>query len=172
MDFNKYQTLANSTAIYPNRGKNLVYTVLGLNEEIGEAREKIALMDNEGLTKEVGDILWYVAMCATELNTSLESVANRRGLVAAQPVEKLFLELYHQSSLISGRAKKILRDHGGEITDEKKEVILNSLAKVLNLLNLIANFAGSSLEEVADINIKKLQARHQGGTLKGDGDNR
>ena len=88
MTFNEYQELAAGTAIYPKRGEiaGLTYTVLGLNGEAGEVAEKIkkALRDDDGviseaktyeLAKELGDVLWYVAETASQLNLSLGQIA-------------------------------------------------------------------------------------------------
>jgi len=84
--FDLYQDAAEATAVYPNKGDNLYYPALGLAGEAGEVCEKIKkiMRDQNGefdhnnvedLTKELGDVLWYVAMIAAELNLSLASVA-------------------------------------------------------------------------------------------------
>lgn len=85
-DFNTYQDRAWETAVYPNRGGNLTYTVLGLNGEAGEVAEKVKkiLRDRGGevddaarqaLAKELGDVLWYVAAVCSELGLSLADIA-------------------------------------------------------------------------------------------------
>ena len=86
MDFEEYQKRSRKTAIYPNKGNNFVYPVLGLVGESGEVAEKIkkVLRDNGGIVdetrkeeikKELGDVLWYLAQIATELDISLNEVA-------------------------------------------------------------------------------------------------
>src|SRR3989344_9473252 len=86
MDFSEYQKKSQKTAIYPNPGKNFVYPVLGLVGDAGEVAEKIKkiLRDDKGrltmkkrseLEKELGDVLWYIALLATELKLSLNEVA-------------------------------------------------------------------------------------------------
>lgn len=90
MDFNEYQKLAGETASYPDKGDNLIYPALGLAGEAGEAVDKIkkywrnqgitasralAYEDRLALIKEVGDVLWYIAALATELQIDLEDVA-------------------------------------------------------------------------------------------------
>lgn len=90
MTFNEYQTEARQTAQYPNLGENLLYPSLGLSGETGEVVDKIKkLWRNKGITdgsklsvedkfalvKELGDVLWYVAALANELDVSLERVA-------------------------------------------------------------------------------------------------
>ena len=85
-DFNIYQEKAWQTAVYPDRGSNLTYPVLGLNGEAGEVAEKFkkVLRDKGGvvdestrlaIAKELGDVLWYVAAACSELGLSMASVA-------------------------------------------------------------------------------------------------
>ncbi len=86
MTFEEYAGAAANTALYPNRGANLVYPTLGLVGESGEVAEKVKkiIRDHEGhltqslrqeLIKECGDVLWYLAAIAHELNTSLDEMA-------------------------------------------------------------------------------------------------
>ena len=86
MEFNEYQKKSRQTAIYPQAGKNFIYPTLGLTGESGEVAEKIkkVIRDKEGIVdgetrqaveKELGDVLWYVAQLATELNLSLNKIA-------------------------------------------------------------------------------------------------
>ncbi len=86
MDLNKYQEQSKKTALYPSQGSNLVYPTLGLVGEAGEIANKVKKIerDNKGVLSEkkrkeiqaeLGDVLWYVAQLATELNISLDRVA-------------------------------------------------------------------------------------------------
>jgi NTP pyrophosphatase (non-canonical NTP hydrolase) len=90
MNFNEYQDAAWSTAQYPDKGINLIYPALGLAGESGEAVDKIkkywrnfghtsaAHLDErqlDELSKELGDVLWYVAALASEMGYTLESIA-------------------------------------------------------------------------------------------------
>jgi NTP pyrophosphatase (non-canonical NTP hydrolase) len=94
MNFDEYQNRASQTAIYPDRGNNLAYPVLGLNGEAGEVAEKLKkiIRDHGGLvsddarqamSKELGDVLWYVAACCHELSISMNDVASAN-------IDKLF----------------------------------------------------------------------------------
>ena len=88
MNFTEYQELAKSTAIYPSRYAK-VYPALGLCGEAGEVAEKIKKVMRDGvdygyeeefkadLTKELGDVLWYVAALASDLDISLNVVAEK-----------------------------------------------------------------------------------------------
>ena len=83
--FDEYQYEAGDTATYPNKGDNLYYPALGLAGEAGEVCEKIKKIyrDKKGivskedkveLTKELGDVLWYVAALASEIDICLSEV--------------------------------------------------------------------------------------------------
>lgn len=79
---NDYQRLANRTAIYPGRLTDwgLGYVALGLTGEAGEFANKVKKIirdggDVDGLGAELGDVLWYVAVGATELGYTLEDIA-------------------------------------------------------------------------------------------------
>jgi NTP pyrophosphatase (non-canonical NTP hydrolase) len=93
MDLSQYQRESRRTAEYP-REAWLAYPALGLAGEAGEVAEhaKKAIRDDAGkvsderraaMSKELGDVLWYVAQLATELNLDLDQIAN-------QNLEKLF----------------------------------------------------------------------------------
>jgi NTP pyrophosphatase (non-canonical NTP hydrolase) len=91
MDFNEYQDLAAFTALYPEAGTGsqlaLAYVGLGLGET-GEVQGKIkkVIRDDGGMVSpgvrralmdELGDVLWYIAALARELNVSLDNIAER-----------------------------------------------------------------------------------------------
>ena len=86
MDFNDYQTKSRHTAKYPIIGHRVIYPTLGLVNEAGEVAGKIkkVFRDKEGqiseesreaLKAELGDVLWYIAQVATELDLSLDDIA-------------------------------------------------------------------------------------------------
>ena len=81
MDFKQYQQLAKTTAIYPENAK-IFYPTLGLAGEVGEICEKIKKyvrdgreLDKDDLTKELGDVLWYLSALSGDLGINLEDVA-------------------------------------------------------------------------------------------------
>lgn len=81
MEFKDYQSLAKTTAIYPENAR-ITYPCLGLAGEVGEVCEKVKkhirdgrVLDKEDLTKELGDVLWYLSALAGDLGIDLEDVA-------------------------------------------------------------------------------------------------
>lgn len=88
MGFDLYQEKAATTAIYP-RDAHTLYPILGLLGEAGELANKYkkvirdgAVVDREDYAKELGDILWYLSVVATDLKISL-------GYIADQNLKKL-----------------------------------------------------------------------------------
>jgi NTP pyrophosphatase (non-canonical NTP hydrolase) len=86
MNFSDYQTKSRKTAGYPAIGHPVIYPTLGLVNEAGEVAGKIkkVFRDKDGqinaetrevLKAELGDVLWYVAQVATELDLSLDEIA-------------------------------------------------------------------------------------------------
>jgi NTP pyrophosphatase (non-canonical NTP hydrolase) len=86
MDFNEYQSKSRKTAKYPEIGHAVIYPTLGLVNEAGEVAGKIkkVFRDKDGhitpeiraaLQAELGDVLWYLAQVATELDLTLEEIA-------------------------------------------------------------------------------------------------
>ncbi len=86
MNLDEYQSQALSTAVYTQWRDQLVCTTLGLNGEAGEVAEKVKKVirdraweftpaDLENIKKELGDVLWYLAVLAKTLGLSLEDVA-------------------------------------------------------------------------------------------------
>jgi len=82
MELNEYQELARSTAIYPKEF-SVIYPTLGLAGESGEVAEKVkkSIRDNHGefnkeaIQKELGDVMWYIANIASDLELKLEDIA-------------------------------------------------------------------------------------------------
>ncbi len=85
MELSDYQARSRVTAEYP-REAWLAYPALGLAGEAGEVAEhaKKAIRDDGGtisderraaMGKELGDVLWYVAQIATELDLDLDEIA-------------------------------------------------------------------------------------------------
>lgn len=83
MNINDYQDQAVKTAIYKHP---VIYPALGLANEAGEVLGKIkkVLRDNDGdftsekrkeIGSEIGDVLWYIAALARDLDLSMSDIA-------------------------------------------------------------------------------------------------
>lgn len=103
MNFNDYQKQALTTAITSGDDfKDMMHWVLGLNGEAGEVAEKLKKIirdkngiisdsDKQELAKELGDVLWYLAVFAHDLGVSFDEVAatNLKKLADRQQRNKL-----------------------------------------------------------------------------------
>lgn len=116
----------------------------------------------------VGENVIYPSLgLAGEAAESLEKIENLRNLAIQASIN---------AGKITDRIKKQWRDFGvksGEyVTPDTRESILKELGDQLWYIDAQAEELGSSLGEIANMNVDKLLSRHQRGTLTGEGDNR
>jgi len=99
MTFEEYQKLALRTAAGKEKNNELFHLVLGLVGESGEIAEKIKKIvrdhdsnedkiDRDDITKELGDVLWYIAVLANYLDIKLEDVADKNIKKLASRLER------------------------------------------------------------------------------------
>ena len=84
----------------------------------------------------------------------------------------LALGINGEAGEVAEKIKKVIRDHKGELSDEKKEQIIFEIGDVLWYLSQLARVLGYSFEDVAKKNIEKLYSRLERGKIHGEGDNR
>jgi NTP pyrophosphatase (non-canonical NTP hydrolase) len=95
--FDDYQKQSRKTWNLVHTDHQIVYPTLGLTNEAGEVAGKVKKIfrdkngvigeeDRQALKAELGDVLWYLAQICTELDLSLEEVAQAN-------LEKLFSRL-------------------------------------------------------------------------------
>lgn len=82
------------------------------------------------------------------------------------------LGLTDEAGEVAGKIKKVIRDDGGIISEEKKEEIKKEIGDVLWYAAQLATELGIKLSDVAKTNVEKLSSRQKRGTLQGSGDNR
>jgi NTP pyrophosphatase (non-canonical NTP hydrolase) len=191
MKIDDYHKIAVSTAAYEGQGRNPTYPALGLAGEAAEFGEKV--LDGatlEQLAKEAGDVLWYVANMAREMRADLRDVAEAvapgceefdclRQAVPRQPVDhgtegrlRAALRLAGRAGNVCERVKKLYRDDGGELTEERRGLIMAGLSQTLAALASAALVCGLGMSHVAELNAEKLLDRKKRGHIKGDGDDR
>ena len=68
--------------------------------------------------------------------------------------------------------KKIVAYKEGKISDEDLQELKKELGDVIWYIALLAQGLGLSFEEIAQLNLKKLQDRKKRDVIKGQGDNR
>jgi NTP pyrophosphatase (non-canonical NTP hydrolase) len=80
--------------------------------------------------------------------------------------------LTSEAGEVAGKWKKVLRDNGGELSEEIREAMLRELGDVLWYVARIAAELGDTLQQVAVMNIDKLADRQARNAIGGSGDNR
>ncbi|HXR49634.1 MAG TPA: nucleoside triphosphate pyrophosphohydrolase family protein [Verrucomicrobiae bacterium] len=87
MTFDEYQKQAMTTVLTTgDEFKDLLHWVLGITGEAGEVAEKLKKIvrdkhgklddeDKQEIAKEIGDVLWYLAVCAHDLGFSFDEIA-------------------------------------------------------------------------------------------------
>jgi NTP pyrophosphatase (non-canonical NTP hydrolase) len=82
------------------------------------------------------------------------------------------LGLAGESGEVAEKAKKIIRDGGGILTDPDREKIALELSDVCWYVAVLAYELDYTLEEIMQMNLAKLASRQQRGVISGSGDNR
>ncbi|MHB8242870.1 MAG: nucleoside triphosphate pyrophosphohydrolase family protein [Solirubrobacteraceae bacterium] len=82
------------------------------------------------------------------------------------------LGLAGEAGEVAEHAKKVIRDDGGQISDERRAAMSKELGDVLWYVAQLATELGLELDEVAQANLDKLLSRQQRGVLSGSGDER
>jgi NTP pyrophosphatase (non-canonical NTP hydrolase) len=84
----------------------------------------------------------------------------------------LCMGLAGESGEVVEKMKHVIRDQGGELSDEKRELIKKEIGDVLWYLSQISRVLGIPFQDAAELNIKKLADRAARGVIKAEGDNR
>ena len=82
------------------------------------------------------------------------------------------LGLNGETGEIAEKVKKVIRDRDGVFDNEAKKEMAKELGDILWYVANMAHELGYALDEIADINLEKLESRAERGKLKGEGDNR
>ena len=96
--FDDYQTIAVGTAVY-STDIRILYPALGLAGEAGEVANKVKKIYHddggqvtddrrEQIARELGGVLWYVAIVCTDLNLNMGDVARENVAILASRQER------------------------------------------------------------------------------------
>jgi len=82
------------------------------------------------------------------------------------------LGLVGEAGEVAEKVKKVLRDKNGNFDIESKEAIKKELGDVLWYLSNLCTEFNFSLNDVARLNLEKLELRASSGKITGSGDDR
>lgn len=165
MKIEDYKEFIKTTAIYP-KDCAIEYLLLGLIGEAGELCNtyKKVLRDNlpesewvPKFKKELGDFFWYLYQLGNE-----DSNAFNTHLVLGESLyeNETFIECLLKLNL---EINTLINWHIGS-------VVFRGLSRNISLI--IYHFLNSSIEEILQMNVDKLQSRKERGVLGGSGDER
>lgn len=163
MNLQEYQIEARKTA-HHTAHLGMEYLTLKLCGEAGELATEIVrdVQSRDLQLREMGDVIWYVSEIYSRHGWVLASPGNF-GLPDLGSHAATWLHLLVAASRLAESVGKAMRKAlpcDPALVREECEVILHCLA-------LAAHVRGSSLEDVADVNIAKLAARQAAGTVLG-----
>ena len=98
----------------------------------------------------------------TSLNTKIG------GDALAYPV----LGLAGEAGEVANKVKKIYRDNGGVLDEDRKLMVAKEIAGVLWYIAEVATVLGLDLSTVAALNLDSLRSRQARGVIGGNGDER
>ena len=77
-----------------------------------------------------------------------------------EPLMYLALAINGEAGELAEEVKKMHRDEGGVLSEDRRHALLLEAGDVLYYLSRLANTLGLTLENVADMNVTKLHHRH------------
>ena len=110
-----------------------------------------------GLTGEVAEVAEKVGATPDELGAVAKELSFRMSIHAGRAANQI---------------KKVIRDDGDQLTEERRAAIGKEIGGVLWYCAALATDLGLNLGDIARENIKILADRQERGALTGDGDNR
>lgn len=82
------------------------------------------------------------------------------------------LGLAGESGEVAEKIKKLMRDHDGVLTPERRDALKKELGDVLWYVAALCSELGLQMGDVAEHNVAKLRDRKNRGAIQGSGDNR
>ena len=80
------------------------------------------------------------------------------------------LGLVGEAGEVAEKVKKMIRDDGGMLTAERRELLKKEIGDVMWYVAQLCTELGFDMDEVANHNLDKLFSRKDRGQLHGDGD--
>lgn len=105
-------------------------------------------------------------------DTNATAIYPGAGFGGADALAYTALGLSGEAGEIANKVKKILRDSGGQVSEQVRADLAKEVGDVLWYVARFADEIGYDLGYLAEENLKKLRSRAERGVISGSGDNR
>lgn len=193
--FDDYQTIANTTAIYPGHPDCLLYPTLGLVDEAAEFAEKVfaaAFASDDGDSSLILSRIGQAIIGVGKIAGVLKKVhRDRKGRLEGVLIDAIVHHSQHAIVALTSVCDALYDDTAEDdqtaedigtvyelpflpvvITDDAKPALLKELCDPLWYFAIACTTLGVSMSSVAEIGCQKLANRKSAGTLGGSGDDR
>lgn len=164
LTFTEYAARARATATYRGRGTELglAYAALKLCGEAGE------YLDNPRDLRELGDCWWMTVALCDELAFPFNGIAARLhgSHGSTYSAGEGAYEVVDQALVIAEIVGKSIGSPDG-VTPERRDALRREVESLVDRLHCCVDEIGTTFEEVAALNVAKLAARQEAGTLLG-----
>jgi NTP pyrophosphatase (non-canonical NTP hydrolase) len=107
-----------------------------------------------------------------QINEYQEAALTTAQYPEASKINYPILGLLGEAGELANKYKKVIRDDGGILSEEKRKDLIMELSDVMWYCATLANDLNVDLNTVCELNIQKLNDRKLRGVIKGSGDNR
>ena len=175
MTYNEYKEASKKTATYPNKYAK-VYLDLGMRGEAGEVCDAIKKLIRDchwelgmqipkekrtDIALELGDVLWYAARKSDETDEPMHYIYSYTRKNGDDEELPRFKRPFWNTAHLAYAAK--------DLSDSIPEQSINW---IVDCIEECAASIGYGLDEIAQMNIEKLQSRLERGKIQGSGDHR
>lgn len=123
-------------------------------------------------TTEMGGISSRRNLSLDDYQSGAMATAQYKGRGSVEGLAYVCLGLAGECGEIANKAKKVLRDADGVMTEERRAAMEAELGDVLWYVAALADELDVDLGAAAAANLSKLRDRAERGAIKGDGDQR
>ena len=167
MELKEYQAQTGNTALYPERGQNIVYPASGLATEFAEFLA-VFYGDSTVVQKadEAGDVMWYLSECCHNLDMDLSKLWEETPAQDSSSTD--FAAVFLRLSKLMAVPQKVMResqDYSG--STKRRDTLRESLGYVCAFMKQAMTASGLSLPGLLNANSVKLNKRLEAGTISG-----
>lgn len=163
MTLNEYQKLALRTA--GEECRSLGNCAMGLAGEAGECYEAIIKRENENIIKELGDLAWYIAVCAEVINVPLEQIVYTNEMAIAKLFDLEISEIGTNIVIYACKCTDIIKKHIYHHHELDSHALIDILGILMKCICFCATLIDDSytFDTVLQMNVDKLRKRYPDG---------